>query len=52
MTDKAELAAGILLTVLVAVIVVPGLILAIIQGCFGKRRSRKEKEDGQGLFRG
>ena len=51
MTDKAELAAGILLTALVAVIVVPGLIAAIIGGC-RKRRPGKEKEDGQGLFRG
>jgi len=42
--DKVELAAGILLTALVVVIVVPGLIVAIIQGCFGKRRPRKEKE--------
>ena len=38
MIDKVELAAGILLTDLVVVIVVPGLILAFIQGCFGKRR--------------
>ena len=41
MIDKAEMAAGIMLTALVAVIVVPGLILAIIEGCFGKRRSKK-----------
>jgi len=39
-----EIAAGILLTALVVVIVVPGLILAFIQGCFGKKRPRKEKE--------
>lgn len=51
MIDKAELAAGILLTALVLVIVVPGLIGAIIQGCFGKRRPREEKEDGQSHFR-
>ena len=41
MIDKVELAAGILLTALVAVIVVPGLIVAFIQGCFGKRRSKE-----------
>ena len=39
-----EIAAGILLTALVAVIVVPGLIVAIIQGCFSKRRPREVKE--------
>ena len=33
-----EIAAGILLTALVVVIVIPALIVAIIQGCFGKRR--------------
>ena len=44
MIDKVELAAGILLTALVVVIVVPGLIGAIIGGCFGKKRPRKEKE--------
>lgn len=36
-----EIVEGILLTALVVVIVVPGLILAIIQGCFGKRRSKE-----------
>ena len=40
--NAAEIAAGILLTALVVVIVVPGLIAATIQGCFGKRRPRKE----------
>ena len=42
MIDKVELAEGILLTALVAVVIIPGLILATIQGCFGKKRPRKE----------
>jgi len=49
--NATEIAAGILLTALVVVIVVPGLILAFIQGCFGKRRPREVKKDGKDLFR-
>jgi len=40
--SAVEIAEGILLTALVVLIVVPALIAATIQGCFGKRRSGKE----------
>ena len=45
--DAAEIAAGIMLTALVATIVVPALIIAIKEGCFGKRRSGKEWKSGR-----
>jgi len=48
--NPAELAAAIMVTVLVLFIVVPGLIVAIGKGCFG-RKHREEKEDDQSQFR-
>ncbi len=47
MIDKVELAAGIFLTALVVVVVIPALIIAITQGCFGKRRPGKEEKSGR-----
>jgi len=42
-SEMACNAAWILLTAIVVVIVIPGLILAIIEGCFGRGRPGKEK---------
>jgi len=43
MTDKAELVAAIIGTFFMLVIVVPALVLAIIQGCFGKKHGKEKK---------
>jgi len=42
MSDKAELAAAIIGTFFMLVIVVPALVLAIIEGCFGKKHEEKK----------
>jgi len=47
--NPGELAAAIALTVLVLFIVVPGLLVAIGKGCFGKKH-REEKKDDQSQF--
>jgi len=43
--NPAELTAAIMVTALVLFIVVPGLIVAIGKGCFGKKH-REGKKDG------